>query len=154
MSGSVERATADIRFEIEQIDTLFEMYHDLFESVRSDNLSLVELTALASVLHSFYNGLENVFLSVAKKIDEQVPAGSQWHRDLLVQVSHPTSSRGAVISEQLATTLANYMVFRHFYRHSYSFILDWAELQELVRPLHRVWSETKSELCGFLSSGK
>ena len=34
---------------------------------------LVEITALASVLHSFYNGLENVFLSISKAVDADVP---------------------------------------------------------------------------------
>jgi hypothetical protein len=38
------------------------------------------MTALASVLHSFYNGLENIFLSIARHVDQQVPTGDRWHR--------------------------------------------------------------------------
>ena len=39
---------------------------------------MVERTALGSVLHSFYTGLEGIFLTVAKRVDEQVPSGNRW----------------------------------------------------------------------------
>jgi hypothetical protein len=31
--------------------------------------------------------------------------------------------------------------FRHFYRHGYSFFLEWDELEELVTPLAEVWDQ-------------
>jgi hypothetical protein len=44
------------------------------------------------------------------------------------------------------------MGFRHFYRHSYSFFLEWEELEKLVTPLAEVWAQTKRELQLFLDS--
>ncbi|MGE0086307.1 MAG: hypothetical protein AB7S75_18010 [Desulfococcaceae bacterium] len=82
---------------------------------------LVELTALASVLHSFYNGLENIFLHIAKGIDKDVPADSAWHRKLLIRMAEETPNRKAVLSADLSEALTEYMGFRHFHRHSYSF---------------------------------
>lgn len=151
LSESTEKAIADIRYEIEQTDTLLETYADLLDTTEAGTPSLVELTAVASVVHSFYNGIENMLLTVAKIIDRDVPTSPQWHRDLLLHMSQPTSTRTAVISEDLAATLINYMAFRHFYRHSYSFVLSWDELEKLVRPLSQVWGQTKAELCSFLS---
>jgi len=94
LSELAEKVAAHIRFEIEQLDQLLTVYADLLERVQQRTPDQVEVAAIASVLHSFYNGLENIFLSIAKGVDQQVPTGSQWHRDLLVQMSQQTMSRG------------------------------------------------------------
>lgn len=47
---------------------------------------------------------------------------------------------------------ADYLGFRHFYRHSYSFFLQWEELEKLVDPLDEVWKQAKNELQIFLDS--
>ncbi len=59
------------------------------------------------------DGLENIFLSIARGLDQQVPTGSHWHRDLLVQMTQETAKRGGVISAELARKLADYLGFRH-----------------------------------------
>ncbi|MFB3040637.1 MAG: hypothetical protein ACE1ZS_02375 [Candidatus Poribacteria bacterium] len=38
---------------------------------------MVEITALGSVLHSFYNGIENIFLSILKRCDQEQLTGDQ-----------------------------------------------------------------------------
>jgi hypothetical protein len=145
-----EKFVSRVKFEIEQIDRLLLTYAPLLEQVRQETPDLVEVTALGSVLHSFYNGLENIFLRIAKEIDQLVPSGKQWHRDLLNQMTNLTSQREPVFSIDTVNRLADYLAFRHFYRHSYSFFLEWSELQELVDPLAEVWEQTKAELGSFL----
>lgn len=152
MSELTEKTVRQVRFEIRQIDQLLAVYADLIERAQRGTPDRVEVAAIASVLHSFYNGLENTFLSVAKGLDQEVPTGSQWHRDLLVQMSQETAKRGRVISADLARRLADYLGFRHFYRHSYSFLLEWEELRELIAPLRELWTQVKEELTGFLKS--
>ncbi|OGG52761.1 MAG: hypothetical protein A3F84_10040 [Candidatus Handelsmanbacteria bacterium RIFCSPLOWO2_12_FULL_64_10] len=147
-----EKVVSQVTFELGQIDQLFAAYADLLERVRQDKPGLIEMTAMASVLHSFYNGIENIFLSIAKGLDQKVPTDSQWHRDLLVQMTQEMANRGRVISAELGQKLAGYLGFRHFYRHSYSFFLEWGEMEKLVIPLHEVWSQAKKELCEFLDS--
>ena len=144
------RVISQIRFEIKQIDRLFERYADLLERVQKGTPDLVDVTAVASVLHSFYNGLESIFLSIAKGIDADVPAGAQWHRDLLTKMAESTSSRGPVLTTETAHQLAEYLGFRHFFRHSYSFFLEWDELEKLVIPLAKVWGQVKDELQLFV----
>ncbi|MFB0533999.1 MAG: hypothetical protein ACETWR_03340 [Anaerolineae bacterium] len=148
----VDRVIPQVKFEIGQINHLFESYADLLERAQKKTPDLVEVTAMASVLHSFYNGLEKIFLSIAKGIDQDVPAGAQWHRDLLTRMAEATSSRGPVLTVHMAHQLANYLGFRHFYRHSYSFFLEWDELEKLVTSLAEVWERTKNELQLFLDS--
>ncbi|MFQ5674752.1 MAG: hypothetical protein ACE5G1_02560 [bacterium] len=57
----IEKVISQIEFEIGQIDQLLESYAELFERAKSDIPNMVDITALGSVLHSFYNGLENIF---------------------------------------------------------------------------------------------
>jgi len=148
----IERVIEDIQFDIAQIDRLFVSYAALFDRVRQAQPDLIETTAVASVLHSFYNGLELIFLSIAKRLDGQVPIGERWHRTLLLQMVQSTAQRASVLSAESAQQLENYLGFRHFYRHSYSFFLDWSELEKLVSPLESMWSQVKAELNVFLDS--
>jgi hypothetical protein len=145
-----EKPVARIMFEIGQIDHLLGLYADLLEQVQRRRPGLVEITAVASVLHSFYSGLEKVFGSIAKGIDTSVPDGARWHGDLLTQMAQPTPNREAVLSPDTASQLADYLAFRHFYRHSYSFTLAWDEMEELARSLLEVWSQAKDELQHFI----
>lgn len=148
----IEKIISQVTFEIGQIDQLLESYAELFKRAQADVPNLVNITALASVLHSFYNGLEKIFLTIAKRIDMKVPKTTQWHRDLLTQMTETTSKRGQVLTTDIAHRLADYLGFRHFYRHSYSFFLEWDELEKLVIPLQEVWEKVETELQVFLGS--
>lgn len=73
-----EKVVSQVTFELGQIDQLLVAYAALWDQAqRGDTPDLVEMTAMASVLHSFYNGLENIFVSIAKGLDQQVPTGVQ-----------------------------------------------------------------------------
>jgi hypothetical protein len=145
-----EQVIEEIQFDIDQIDRLFASYAVLFESIQQTQPDLIEATAVASVLHSFYNGLESIFLLIAKRIDGHIPTGEKWHRQLLLQMTQTVTQRQHVITMELAHDLESYLGFRHFYRHSYSFFLDWGQLEKLVAPVHRVWSQAKIELNAFI----
>jgi hypothetical protein len=145
-----EKVASQVQFAIGQIDQLLETYTDLLDRAQKSPPDLVEVTALASVLHSFYNGLENIFLSIAKGVDAQVPTGAHWHRDLLTQMAEPTSGRGPVLTPEMVSRLADYLGFRHFYRHSYTFCLEWDELEKLVTSLAEVWERAREEIRVFL----
>ena len=105
------------------------MYNQLLKECREKEPDLVEITAIASVLHSFYNGLENIFEIIAKRIDNGIIQGEQWHKRLLSEMVSKNDKRSVVISNDLKDKLIEYMGFRHFFRHSYSFFLDWDDLK-------------------------
>lgn len=145
-----KKVISQVEFEIGQLEQLFVSYANLIERANKTELDLIEVTALASVLHSFYNGLENIFLSIAKGIDDDVPTSAQSHRDLLTRMTQSTSGRAPVLTVKTAHQLADYLGFRHFFRHSYSFFLDWQEMEKLVFLLPEIWVQTKAELHLFL----
>jgi len=142
---------AQVNLEISQIDELFKAYSNLLHSIQKQEPDIIEVTACASVLHSFYNGLENIFLCIVKRIDRNVPTGDRWHRDLLYQIGKATPERNQVLMNKTIDQLVDYMGFRHFYRHSYSFSLDWKELEKLIVPVENIWQQIKDELEIFLN---
>lgn len=68
----VEKVLSQVKFEIEQIDHLLKSYADLLERIQKREPDLIEVTAVASVLHSFYNGLENIF-PLPKELTQTFP---------------------------------------------------------------------------------
>ena len=150
---SAEDVKGDINFEISQIDNLLLKYADVLTSCREkEKPDLTEITTSASVLHSFYNGLENIFHTIAKQIDNSIPEGANWHKDLLQQIARQTDSRKAILTDDTEMICADFLAFRHFYRHSYSFMLDWDEFKQLVINLEKTWKIIKKEIQCFIEN--
>jgi predicted nucleotidyltransferase len=90
----------------------------------------LELRAIATMLHEFYNGVERIFERIAVSLGEGLPRGSYWHVDLLAQIATAqTETRPAVIDEPLRARLQEYLEFRHFFRHAYGYTLEWNRLR-------------------------
>lgn len=148
---SIEKTISQIRFEMGQIDKLNESFEILLKKCKISEPDIIETAAAASWLHSFYNGVENIFLSIAKHVDKTVPQGQQWHRDLLKQMNQTVRNRHVeVISKESMIFLSEYMGFRHFYRHSYSFLLKWPEMKRLVFNLETRWDAIKRDINAFI----
>ena len=140
-----------IKFKINDIDKLFSEYDLIFKKIETQAPDLFDMTILGSVLHSFYNGLENIFEIIAKNIDGNVPNGNKSHQELLHQMASENSTRNEVLNEDLYLKLREYATFRHFYRHAYSFQLNWEKMNPLIDNLHMVWNEVRLNLENFIN---
>ena len=136
--------------ELQQIEKLLSEYDNLIESSRSIAPTLIEYTALGAVLQSFYNGVENIFQTIGKRVDGQIPAGESWHKDLLLQMGRKAESRKPVISRTTVERLQPYLGFRHVSRHTYTFVLVWDKMQNLVWDLRDVWNAVQADVELFL----
>jgi hypothetical protein len=139
----------DILDSIADIEELLSSYDVLFMCVNQRTPDKIELAALGSVLQSFYNGVEGVFLLIAKQVDGNVPIDPAWHQALQNQMTEANAKRVAVLSSETADRLSMYMKFRHFFRHAYSFQLSWPRMEQLVQDLMPVWSAVKEEILKF-----
>jgi hypothetical protein len=135
-----------IQSEIQQIEDLFVEFSELLDNSATIDPNTIERTALGSVLHSFYTGLEGIFLTVAKRVDGKVPSGERWHRDLLDQITAPTDLRNLLISAETKESLREYLAFRHFFRQAYVYVLHWEEMRGLVNGLKPTWTRVKTEI--------
>lgn len=139
-----------INFKINDIDKLFAEYDLVFKKIEQQEPDLFDMTILGSVLHSFYNGLENIFEIIAKNIDNNVPTGNKSHQELLHQMASENENRKEIVDEDLYLLLREYATFRHFYRHAYSFQLNWEKMKPLIDNINIVWKNVKEKLNSFI----
>jgi hypothetical protein len=146
-----EKVIEDIESEIKRIERLIENYAPLLKKVKTKKPNFVQLGSLAMLLHSFYNGLENVFTRIAKEIDKKMPTGEAWHNQLLEQMIRPIGKRTqAVLSADTYKDLEEYLGFRHFSRHAYAFDLEWQLMKDLVERIGDVKERTLDEIKSFI----
>ncbi|MHA1294033.1 MAG: hypothetical protein ACTSQJ_15380 [Promethearchaeota archaeon] len=90
-------------------------------------------------LHSFYNGPENIFKLIAKKLDEKIQTGERWHIELLNQMAKSTKNRQQIVlTNKMYEDLKKYLGFRHFSRHAYSFDLNWELMKDLIYRIEEI----------------
>ena len=116
------------------------------------DLDIIETSAVAAMLHSFYTLIEKILESIAREIDHAVPSAGAWHRDLLEQMTQTTTFRRAVISEELAETLKEYLAFRHLFRGASIALMRWNKMQPLANRAQATFPQLEDELAVFLKN--
>ena len=129
-----KRLSAYCRAEVENLDQLLVEINKLNKKLSKAEPTLVELAALGTFLHNFYNGIENILkrILIAKNIS--VPQNPTWHKDLLDKAGGER-----IINDSLKDKLLTYLVFRHYFVHSYGFELVWREMAPLAGDLDQTY---------------
>lgn len=101
-------------------------------------------------LYGFYAGVEHIFREIAREVDGSLPAGSDWHRELLVQMaSELPGLRPPVITPECRSCLDDYRTFRHVVRNDYIFNLRPSCVQELAASLPACFEAVTRDLTAF-----
>ncbi len=131
--------------EFENIDTVAS---DLFAVVKSNksDYSRVELAAISTFLHNIYNGFENILKRVLLSGQTAIRNTPTWHKEML-----KSSFEKGIIDDDLYNKLSEYLAFRHFFVHSYSFNLNWKALRPLVDNLNHILIMFKSSILSYLN---
>lgn len=106
-----------------------------------------DLAAIATFLHNSYNGMENVLKRVLAFESVRVTEIPTWHKDLL-----KTATQKGIISEDLQKILGQYLSFRHFFVHAYSFALKWKDLEPLVSCIWSAVQELKERVFAHIEA--
>lgn len=98
------------------------------------------ISAISAGIHNVYNGIEDILLSLARDIDDDVPTGPSAHQDVLDQMASEVSgTRPALIDQDLYEALTELKGFRHLVRHRYGFDLKPDKVVENLELLRRVF---------------
>ena len=146
-----KRVRIHVERELTQLGRLLEDYADLLATPDDEEPGLIPRTALGTVLQSFYQGVEGVFQTVAKRVDQGMPSGPDWHRTLLEQMTAASDVRPPLISSDTLERLEPYLGFRHLARHTYPFLFEWSRMRHLVRDLASVFEQFRADVRAFLS---
>lgn len=134
---------AKITLEISKIDSLVQKSSILLKKCQISEPDFIELNAVGSILHSYYNGLESIFKMIHKEYDGIPLASGMWHSELFYSMFKQSKNRPAVLPESLLVPLKEYLSFRHVFRHSYGYELDWERLSPLFSTIEDNWSKVK-----------
>jgi hypothetical protein len=108
------------------------------------------LNSVALNLHAFYSGLERLFDMIATDVDGGRPGGSDWHVELLRQMTLDLGVvRPPVMRRETWIALDDYRRFRHLIRNIYATNLDPSRVGTLVTGLSRLWEGLQTELETF-----
>lgn len=142
LAGRIHQSLGDVRRLVSRAESLMD------KAQRSSDDGYLDGVALN--LHGFYTGVEQIFEDIARVLEKAVPGGSEWHRDLLLQMSAEiTTIRPPVIAQETRHCLDEYRGFRHVVRNVYTFSLRPARLQELTTRLRDCYMALERDLSDF-----
>jgi hypothetical protein len=147
-----ESIKAKIEHEISRIDKLLKDIKPLLDLCKIKIPDIIEMTAAAQVLHSFYNGVESIIVIFFKYLNEKLPNETKWHKTLFEMAFGQNSKNIEIISNELKIKLEKYLLFRHFIRYSYSSELKWKEMELLVNELEEIWEIIKKDFEVFIKN--
>jgi uncharacterized protein YutE (UPF0331/DUF86 family) len=152
MDARIELLRADIEDELDKLAELERVFASVRDKLAADAPvpSPYDRGAIGYLLHSFYNGCENIFRRIAAFFENDLSRGS-WHADLLRRMRLSIDGyRPAVIDEELYRLLEDFRGFRHVFRHAYSFELDWERERIVAGRFERAASLLRAQVRGFL----
>ena len=139
---------ARLREELENLKRVIPITQQAIERTQQqpDDIELY-INSAALSLHSFYVGLERMFLTIAEEVDQKVPSGSSWHLDLVNQMAYdlPTT-RPPVLTKQSRHFVHEYRSFRHVVRNVYTYHLNATRVSELVEMLPEAFEAIEQDL--------
>jgi uncharacterized protein YutE (UPF0331/DUF86 family) len=147
----IKTLISEIRFELEKVLSLKDDMILLRSSFESSEPDKFECSAAGYLLHNLYNGIENIFKSIASVFGNNVDK-AEWHSALLKRMLLEIEDvRPKVISVDLYKKLLEYKNFRHFFRHAYLFELDWDKMKRLVDDFTETIDRIEQEIGDFIN---
>jgi len=132
-----------IEHEISRIDRLISDAKPLLDLCKLKEPDFIEITAAAQILHSFYNGVESIAILYFKNIGEKLPNDIKWHKTLFEMMFGKNMKSINLFRDEIKENLNEYLLFRHFIRHSYSSEFNWSEMKSNIIGIEEIWSTIK-----------
>ncbi len=151
-SAQIQALAGDILAELAKMHRLAEQIQRVQVELEADPKQADFLyDSFALKLHNFYTGCERIFQLVATELNGSLPSGNDWHRRLLDRMKTEREGRPAVISEEMAVKLQEYLGFRHVVRSLYGYELEPDRIDKLVRLYPTVWQQFEEEMQAFIA---
>jgi len=146
VNPKLRTVAARIHTELKAVERVVSRVLEIWEKAgTSGDDYLVDAAALN--LHAFYAGIERICEVIADGVDQTRPSGVNWHQELLRQMATEIPGvRPAVFNEGTVNLLDRYRGFRHVVRNVYTFNLDAAQVEILVRQLRETFDKSSREL--------
>lgn len=136
---------ADFKHRIEaEFENIQKALSRIPEAKHLPQLSTLEIAGVAALIHSFYNGIENILKQAILEKSKALPQGETWHRDLI-----ELAATEGIIGREVHNGLKQYLAFRHFFSHAYAFELDPERLVSLVELAPALFKSLQKDIENF-----
>ena len=132
-----------IEVELEHIE---QVLNEIPQEIPLHQLSTLELAGVATLLHNFYNGIENIIKQILKYKTVSIPQSASWHKEML-----NAAELYSIILPSTKITLAEYLAFRHFFSHAYALDLYPQKMEPLVKNIADVLNLVKEDIKEYLN---
>lgn len=151
MTAAYAELARRFRAEIEELDRIVKRVMRVWDQANTATVDRdIFIDSVALNLHSFYSGLERLFLLVATHMDGQAPASKNWHQELLQTMGQEVSDvRPALFHPGKIDTLDEFRRFRHLVRNVYATNLLPERMDGLRQHLPPLWRDLRKELLAF-----
>jgi uncharacterized protein YutE (UPF0331/DUF86 family) len=129
-----------------ELENIQEVLNRLPSVTKLSSIKDLELAGVATLLHNFYNGIENIIKQVVTSKGVNIPQGASWHRDLL-----DLALKHQVINKTTWESLKRFLGFRHFFSHAYAFHLEADKMRPLVQAAPKLYVSIKKSIQMFLN---
>lgn len=138
-----------IRYELQEMERLVARTTRIWHHVaEKSDACYIDATALN--LYCFYAAVERLLEFIADEIDQVRPRHADWQRVLLRQMtSEILKVRPPVLSTDLSAKLDRYRTFQLVVTSVYTFNLDSAQIDVLVKQLAPTMNQVTHELRTF-----
>ena len=89
---------------------------------------------------------------IFKSIKENIPNDLHWHKKLFDKAFETNEKRTAIINNRYKEQFAEYLSFRHYFRHSYGYEIDWNRLKPLINGVEESWKALKEDIYTFIKN--
>lgn len=145
LGGRLQQALLDIERVVARAESLQ-------QKARSSQ-DTDDYDAIALNLHAFYTGAEAMFEDIARTLDGAMPAGANWHQELLQQMGAEIGgARPPVIQLETRYCLDEYRGFHHLVRNRYTFNLRATHIAELCDDLRACIEAVKRDVEQFFAA--
>jgi hypothetical protein len=148
LSAVLRQKLLDLWRLLERIEVLLQ------KSNQSQDDDYVDGVALH--LQGFYTTVEQMLEAIAAAFGEGLPIGTNWHQNLLLQMSVPIPNiRPSVICQETRQRLDEYRSFRHVVRNVYTLNLRPSRVRELVdtlKPCYELFAIDLRRFCDFIEA--
>ena len=151
----IKNLIAVIESDLSSIESIFHQIQSLYKKIKNTNPSLRDKAAMGYFLHNLYCAFENIFINIAKCFENQIDDKRGWHAQLLRKMKMEIKDiRPALISNKCYYSLDELRRFRHIFRYSYDFELDWERMKlVLIRSneLQKIYREELNQFHEYLN---
>jgi len=130
--------------EFENIALILKEIKELREKTSAPNK--VEVAALGTFIHNFYNGAENILKRVFQHNNIIFKNTPTYHKFILKKALEEN-----IIDENTYNNLYKFLTFRHFFVHGYSFLIEWEKLKPLVDCIEDIFKSFKTAIDNYIN---